>query len=506
MDRRRLRFDRLVPAQNLPAAKDNKGRTMAFAATDSGTGIPDVRAKPRDMSLRDWAIFLLHNAAEVEHALMVQYLFAMYSLNPEASGPSAHNPGTTVSASRWASQIRRVAIEEMGHLLTVQNILRFIGGPLNFDREDFPLRTNVYPFPFELEPLSRDTLAKYIYAEMPGGEIDPNFIDPPFDPPERQTIEDRAMAAAGVKKEGFVNHVGTLYATLLDVFHSPEFKDSKSAGFPPDTANFQAMAGNPWQKTFGNNSIQPNASGVVNLVGPRVLIINSLQDVLDALDFIARQGEASGDNPTDSHFERFLKIYREFPEPGAIGWDVPPTFPVSTNPSTEPKPVTAGTILHSTTNLWARLFDLRYRILLTSLVHATAISGYEAKSGAVLPTDTYAMLVQWVFDEMIDRTALCVSDLARFLARMPSADSPEAHTAGAPFTMPYTLAIPDQEGERWQYHLDLLASSASLIAELQQRPSVPQFPIFDDAKAKLQDLLDADNTRRTQIAANLKVA
>ena len=164
MDRRRLRFDRLVPAQNLPAAKDRKGRTMAFAAMDDETGIPEVRAKPRDMSIRDWAIFLLHSAAEVEHALMVQYLFAMYSLNPDASGPPANNLGTTVSASRWALQIRRIAVEEMGHLLTVQNILRFIGGPMSFDREDFPLRTNVYPFPFELEPLSRDTLAKYIYA------------------------------------------------------------------------------------------------------------------------------------------------------------------------------------------------------------------------------------------------------------------------------------------------------------------------------------------------------
>ena len=49
----------------------------------------------------------------------------------------------------------------MAHFASVQNLLRFIGGPLNFDREDFPFRTDFYPFPFRLEPLGRASLARY---------------------------------------------------------------------------------------------------------------------------------------------------------------------------------------------------------------------------------------------------------------------------------------------------------------------------------------------------------
>lgn len=103
------------------------------------------------MSPRDEAIFLLHTAAEIEHALMVQYLYAAWSLPTDSSA----------DVQRWRGDILQIAREEMAHFASVQNLLRFIGGPLNFDREDFPFRTDFYPFPFRLEPLGRISLARY---------------------------------------------------------------------------------------------------------------------------------------------------------------------------------------------------------------------------------------------------------------------------------------------------------------------------------------------------------
>src|SRR5712691_13246780 len=40
----------------------------------------EPRLKPRDE-----AVHLLHAAAEVEHSLLVQYLYAAYSLNPQSA-------------------------------------------------------------------------------------------------------------------------------------------------------------------------------------------------------------------------------------------------------------------------------------------------------------------------------------------------------------------------------------------------------------------------------------
>lgn len=100
-----------------------------------------------------------------------------------------------------------IAREEMAHLRTVQNLLRFIGGPLNFEREDFPFLTFLYPFRSRSEPLTRTSLAKYVAAEMPAE---------PAQPPEliREIVERATDAAGGLP----INRVGVLYDTLSEIF------------------------------------------------------------------------------------------------------------------------------------------------------------------------------------------------------------------------------------------------------------------------------------------------
>ena len=98
------------------------------------------------MSVRDETIFLLQTAAEIEHSLLVHYLYAGFSLD-------AMNPDGTVNANRdkWRSSLIEIAREEMAHLLSVQNLLRSLGGPENLEREDFPFNV-FYPFRFQLAP------------------------------------------------------------------------------------------------------------------------------------------------------------------------------------------------------------------------------------------------------------------------------------------------------------------------------------------------------------------
>src|SRR6476619_1929144 len=126
-------------------------------------GAPEIPVHDTPLAPRDEAVFLLHTGAEIEHALLVQYLYAAYSLKSPEDVPQEY--GAKVKA--WRRTLLDIAREEMGHLITVQNLLRLIGGPLNFEREDYPFRSQLYPFHFRLEPLSRASLAKYILAEMP---------------------------------------------------------------------------------------------------------------------------------------------------------------------------------------------------------------------------------------------------------------------------------------------------------------------------------------------------
>jgi hypothetical protein len=135
-------------------------RQQPQAARPAGVEPPRSPLPPPELSGRDYAIFLLRLAAEVEHGLMVQYLFAAYSLDGR-NGPAQ------ADVRAWQETILGIAKEEMGHLVTVQNLLTALSAPLNFNREEFPHDTVLYPFGFRLQRVTLGSLATYICAESP---------------------------------------------------------------------------------------------------------------------------------------------------------------------------------------------------------------------------------------------------------------------------------------------------------------------------------------------------
>jgi hypothetical protein len=139
-----------------------------FALTDADPftvaidrfGLPVVPA-PFDQTSRSQALYLLQAAAELEHSLLIQYLYAAYSIDTN----------TFPDLQTWQDQLVNIAIQEMDHLLCVQNLLMALKADhLYFDRANFPIppaKMRPYPFPFRLEPLSITSLAEYVTAESP---------------------------------------------------------------------------------------------------------------------------------------------------------------------------------------------------------------------------------------------------------------------------------------------------------------------------------------------------
>ncbi|MGF7206385.1 hypothetical protein GGE65_000946 [Skermanella aerolata] len=149
-------------------------------------------------------IRLLHEAAEIEHALMVQYLYAAFSLKPEyeqVRGTGAPNVDDLVG----------VAVQEMQHLGAVNRLLVDLGAAPHMGRQDFPYEPDLYPFPFHLEPLSRHSLAKYVFTEAPEDALDIGQARSAED--RRFLAELRTVLGGDVRP----NHVGTLYGTIIDL-------------------------------------------------------------------------------------------------------------------------------------------------------------------------------------------------------------------------------------------------------------------------------------------------
>jgi hypothetical protein len=400
--------------------------------------------KPDELSWWDWAVFLLHTTAEIEHVLMVQYLYAAYSLADSSFVGEQVPIDAAKTTQRWRNTIAAIAREEMAHLLTEQNLLRFIGGPLNFDREDFPFRSLLYPFPFALEPLSKTSLAKYVAAEMPANPAEPDI----------EEIVARATNAAGGIRP---NRVGVLFDTLIDIFAD----ESKLTD-----ADLRPLTAVDWQA-------EP-----VDWLGFGGLIVRAVctrAEAVAALQAVGEQGEGPDEPPSGepSHFHRFLDIYREFPETeSAAEPDWIPIKSIPVNPTTSAVVATdplieRNRITHPVSRLWAQLFNVRYRMVLVDLAHVLQLSG-PLTDDQGNPT-VRGNLRDWAFVEMRGQVVSGMKGLAGLLISRPAKATPAPEDpvfAAAPFELPYTLAIPDEEHGRWRLHLALLDASAGLLAGL----------------------------------------
>ncbi|MEO8286283.1 MAG: ferritin-like protein [Chloroflexota bacterium] len=435
--------------------------SQASPGTDPALGDFAIPTHDPPLAPRDEVIFLLHTGAEIEHALLVQYLYAAYSLKPPREVPPEH----AAKVRAWKKTMLDIAREEMGHLITVQNLLRLIGGPLNLEREDYPFRSQLYPFRFRLEPLSKDSLAKYVVAEMP------NISDP--------TDENKAIIARATNTSTMqVNHVGIIYARVLHLFSEPH----SSSKYHLADEDFVGNIGTR-QAHYGS------WGGAAPVLVPD---ISNRSEAIFAITELAEQGEGMDDSLTrPSHYQRLLSIYREFPEPGE--WEPSYRVPIDPNTGTSegmdedwnPED-DQGQITNPRSLKWAKLFNLRYRMLLAYLSHFLQTDGPLLDEGADYASR--GLLNKWTFDEMRH-----LSQVASKLATLPRTEVTEgdpgsSDRAGAPFELPYTLNLPDREEDRWRTH------AAVLDAAVHLEQSIEAAHTEDAQDVLLQSLMQSDST------------
>jgi hypothetical protein len=147
---------------------------------------------------------LLREAAEVEHGLMLQYLYAAFSIKER------YQPLIGFGAPESTSLLG-VAIQEMQHLGAVNRLLVALGSCPHLDRQDFPYEPEIYPFPFVLESISRHSLAKYVYTEGPASV---------FAADGQRSREDEQFSSQVLRDIGGIdrpNHVGSLYSNVINL-------------------------------------------------------------------------------------------------------------------------------------------------------------------------------------------------------------------------------------------------------------------------------------------------
>jgi len=123
-----------------PAELAGQGPLAEMLASRGGQADPEA---PFVIEHREALIYMLCEAAELEHGIMCQYLFAAFSLKQrEDEGLTAQELETV---TRWRRVVSHVATEEMLHLALVHNLLSAIGAAPHFGRPNPLRRTTTRP-------------------------------------------------------------------------------------------------------------------------------------------------------------------------------------------------------------------------------------------------------------------------------------------------------------------------------------------------------------------------
>jgi hypothetical protein len=202
---------------------------QAGRAGDAGSaGSNATPANRAGIIIRDFAdpslelLRLLREAAEIEHGLMLQYLYCAFSIK------ARYQPLIGAGAPT-STNVLGVAVQEMHHLGAVNRLLVALGSCPHLARQDFPYEPDIYPFPFGLEPASRRSLAKYTYTEGPAAI---------FDAKGQRSPEDEQFRSRILSDIGYLdrpNHVGSLYHNVLDLLS----ECSGRPGFPLTPAQIE---------------------------------------------------------------------------------------------------------------------------------------------------------------------------------------------------------------------------------------------------------------------------
>src|SRR4051794_3229551 len=292
---------------------------MGAARGPGGAMIDDVQLRR--------LVAMLVEGAELEHALLCQYLYAAFSLKrrPE-EGVSWHQ---LELMRRWEASIMLIARQEMEHLGLVCNLLAAIGEAPGLARPGLPLKPRYYKLDVasRLAPFSEHTLERFAAFERP-------------DEHDRHTIAH------------LYGQIGALITALGDeLFVGPPGAQLSTTDVIPTPLAVRGVT-LPATARIYDMQLEPvtNAASALAVV----------QQIID-------EGEGGpGGSPT-SHYARVLSVLAEFRAERRRDPEFQPARPVSSSLPADPR-----------TRAVSELFDRAYETLLLLLARFFAHSDERA--------------------------------------------------------------------------------------------------------------------------------
>jgi CDGSH-type Zn-finger protein/truncated hemoglobin YjbI len=292
---------------------------------------------------REALIYMLCEAAELEHVIMCQYLYAAFSMKQRAD--EGLNRRELERVEHWRQAVAHIATQEMLHLALVQNLLSAVGGAPHLTRPNLPQPAGHYPpgMIFTLLPFGEDALRHFMFLERPEG----------MDLRDAPGLEAASRAAPMMQQGEIVPRLQD-FATVGHLYRSIEV----------GIKHLCAKYGEPWLFVG-----PPAAQAKPEHFGwPQLVEVVDADSAQRAVDTILDQGEGPRGHWRKAHFGQFVEILDEYLALKQANPSFEPTRPVM------PATVRSGEgdrslplIVDAFTARCADLFNVVYEVLLLVL-------------------------------------------------------------------------------------------------------------------------------------------
>lgn len=298
---------------------------------------------------REHLWWLLAEAAQLEHMIMCEYLFAEFSLKDGSDGLTAEQ---AEAVARWRRTLHDIAVQEMLHLALVSNLMTAIGAAPVLGRPNFPQRSGYFPSGVQLDllPFGEQALRHFLYLERPEGmELQDAEGFVPMVPPREPVQADEALP----RGQEFAT-IGHLYRGIAEGLRGLTARLGERAVF------------------VGS----PRAQATPELLHwPQLVAVTDLASALAAVEEIIEQGEGARGDWRTAHYGRFLTVWQEYHDLRQRDPSFEPARPVLPAYTRQPfgidapKPIVTAPLTHQVAELAAIAYELVVLLLNRFFTH-----------------------------------------------------------------------------------------------------------------------------------------
>jgi len=435
------------------------GRLAHVLAVRSATSAALPEA-PMVIEHREALMYTLGKAAELEHLVMCQYLYAAFSMKiKEDEGLPAEHVATV---ARWRKELLHIGEQEMLHLALVQNLLAAVGAAPRLARPNLPLPPHAYPAGVEiaLVPFGEEALRHFAFLERPEGmQMD-----------DAEGFAALAKAAPLHHAEPMPDEIGPRLQDFATIGHLYRSIEAGLAGLAERIGEDRLFIGPERAQATAEHFRWEELVGVHDMASAR-----------EAIETIVEQGEGARGEWQDAHFGRLVRMLDELTEIREADPSFEPARPVKV--AHVRPPVGGAEVTLITDAFTARCMDLlnaTYEVLLQLLARYFA------------NTDETPTQLATLADVAVSLMYAGIKPLGTLATRLPiGPDEPDA-VAGPALELFYDVdyLLPHRDAA-WQ----LMEERLREIADLATRCRDSCIPTFLMPLAKITDSLRAQADR-----------